>query len=79
MGEGEVKLVQIRITLQPEIHAVLVAWLKAVQGCEGTHGDLTLNSLAAMLLEDVALATTRPGSWEGSSMGELLLKHGYEP
>ena len=42
-----------------------------------SHGQLTLESLAAMLLEDVALAVRRPGSWEGSKMGALLEAHGY--
>lgn len=43
----------------------------------GTHGALTLQTLAAMLLEDAALAFLRPGSWEGGTMAELLTKHGY--
>ena len=42
-----------------------------------THGKLTLKSLAEMLMEDVVLTITRPGSWEGSKMGDLLYAHGY--
>jgi hypothetical protein len=42
-----------------------------------THGQLTVEKLAAMLLEDVALAWRRPGSWEGSNMCQLLAGHGY--
>jgi len=44
-----------------------------------THGPLNMAKLAAMLLQDVALVVRRPGSWEGSQMGDLLASHGYEP
>ncbi len=43
-----------------------------------THGALTLQTLAALLLEDVALMMRRPGSWEGSNMATVLQSHGYE-
>jgi hypothetical protein len=33
--------------------------------------------LTKMLLEDVALAVRRPGSWEGARMTDLLTSHGY--
>lgn len=42
-----------------------------------THGPLTMEKLAKMLLEDVALAWRRPGSWEGSNMINVLQSHGY--
>jgi hypothetical protein len=42
-----------------------------------THGKLDLPRLAAMLLEDVALAMSRPGSWEGAHMIQVLESHGY--
>jgi hypothetical protein len=42
-----------------------------------SHGELTVETLAAMLLEDVALAWRRPGSWEGSNMAQVLASHGY--
>ncbi|MDB5987850.1 MAG: hypothetical protein JWR16_2903 [Nevskia sp.] len=43
-----------------------------------THGPLDLSKLAAMLLEDVALAWRRPGSWEGANMNQVLCAHGYQ-
>jgi hypothetical protein len=43
-----------------------------------THGTLSFENLAKMLLEDVALAVRRPGSWEGANMAQLLASHGYE-
>ncbi len=43
-----------------------------------THGTLSLEILARMLLEDVALAERRPGSWEGSHMTTVLAAHGYD-
>jgi hypothetical protein len=42
-----------------------------------THGILTIESLARMLLQDVALSVRRPGSWEGSHMARVLASHGY--
>lgn len=47
------------------------------KGENNTHGPMTIETLVATLLEDVALATTRPGSWEGGHMGDLLQGHGY--
>lgn len=42
-----------------------------------SHGSLDLFVLAEMLLQDVALAVRRPGSWEGSNMSQVLTSHGY--
>ena len=43
-----------------------------------THGVLSFEVLTKMLLEDVAHAVRRPGSWEGADMAQLLASHGYE-
>jgi hypothetical protein len=53
--------------------------MEAVDGefVGNTHGKLDLTTLATMLLEDVALADRRPGSWEGANMLQLLSSHGY--
>jgi hypothetical protein len=45
---------------------------------EDSHGQLSFESLAAMLLEDVGLMVRRPDSWEGSNMWALLAFHGYD-
>ena len=42
-----------------------------------SHGELTLTRLTVMLLQDAALVVTRPGSWEGSNMAQVLHSHGY--
>lgn len=42
-----------------------------------SHGPLDLPRLISMLLEDVALAMRRPGSWEGANMITVLQSHGY--
>ncbi len=42
-----------------------------------SHGRLDLQKLTRMLLEDVALAWRRPGSWEGANMTQVLESHGY--
>ena len=44
-----------------------------------THGVLDMAGLARMLLEDVALAVRRPGSWESEKIWSLLISHGYQP
>jgi hypothetical protein len=48
---------------------------------EATHvvyeEQLTLESLAALLLEDVALVVRRPGCWEAANMQGVLISHGY--
>jgi hypothetical protein len=46
--------------------------------CSNSHGNLDIAKLAQMLLEDVALAWRRPGSWEGANMSQVLTSHGYE-
>ena len=43
-----------------------------------SHGKLTIEFFIVMLLEDVALAIRRPGSWEGANMIAVLTSHGYE-
>lgn len=43
-----------------------------------THGKLTVSSLLGMLAEDAAMTNTRPGSWEGANMQQVLDSHGYQ-
>lgn len=43
-----------------------------------THGKLTPASLLAMLADDAAMVMTRPGSWEGNNMAQVLVSHGYD-
>jgi len=42
-----------------------------------SHGPLDMIVLAEMLMQDVALAVRRPGSWEGANMIQVLTSHGY--
>lgn len=42
-----------------------------------THGVLTTEGLLEMLAQDVAMVETRPGSWEGAGMTQVLAAHGY--
>lgn len=42
-----------------------------------THGKLDIPKLLAMLAEDAALTNSRPGSWEGAGMQQLLDSNGY--
>lgn len=43
-----------------------------------THGKLSPERLLAMLAEDAAMVMTRPGSWEGANMAQVLMSHGYD-
>lgn len=43
-----------------------------------THGKLDVPKLLAMLAEDLAMTNTRPGSWEGANMQQVLDSHGYQ-
>jgi hypothetical protein len=43
-----------------------------------TRGALTVERLLAMLAEDCGMVISRPGSWEGSGMANLLASHGYD-
>ncbi len=68
----------ITVTIPEEQARVLEGWLTHTRDGANTHGAITLATLGAMLLEDASLATTRPGSWEGSAMVALLRSHGYD-
>jgi hypothetical protein len=43
-----------------------------------THGKLDVAGLLAMLAEDAAMTNSRPGSWEGANMEQVLACHGYQ-
>ncbi|QJE02819.1 hypothetical protein HH212_24750 [Massilia forsythiae] len=43
-----------------------------------THGSLDVPKLLLMLAEDAAMTNTRPGSWEGANMQQVLDSHGYQ-
>jgi hypothetical protein len=42
-----------------------------------SHGPLTLQKLMDMVAEDVGMSVTRPGSWEGANMRNVIRAHGY--
>jgi hypothetical protein len=70
--------VKIRIEINEADVALIKDALRDAHadGCN-SHGPLTIQRLAAILLEDVALAVRRPGSWEGANMLRVLECHGY--
>lgn len=43
-----------------------------------THGKLDIPRLIAMLAEDAAMTNSRPGSWEGANLQQVLESHGYQ-
>jgi hypothetical protein len=68
----------LTITLNPEQEMTLQHLLAACNRSEcSSHGSLTSTKLTQMLLEDASLIITRPGSWEGANMMQVLQSHGY--
>jgi hypothetical protein len=68
----------IAITLSDDVSTLIENGLPIFNQNEATtHGALTIEKLAAMLLEDVGHAVRRPGSWEGSNMARVIRCHGY--
>lgn len=49
--------------------------VKVEQAC--THGLLTVAGALEMLAQDLGYVETRPGSWEGSNLAQVLASHGY--
>ena len=72
---------KLTIEIRDEDAALIQEFLELTKSLDGTrccsHGPLTMKLLASMLLEDVALAVRRPGSWEGAGMLSILRAHGY--
>lgn len=82
--ETDADTVVVDVRLPRELHSTLRHLLrnfnqshqvKDEQAC--THGLLTVAGTLAMLAEDVGMVWTRPGSWEGSNMAQVLSSHGY--
>jgi hypothetical protein len=73
----------IAIALSREVYNNLLA---VVDSCnrvhetnEGatTHARLDIPGLLGMLAEDAAMTNSRPGSWEGANLQQVLDSHGY--
>lgn len=76
--------VVVDVRLSRELHTTIRQLLRGVnashqvkveQAC--THGLLTVAGALEMLAEDLGMVDTRPGSWEGSNMAQVLASHGY--
>ena len=76
---------KIEIELSDAQKAEIERCLECINRCikDGTFeplqpGLISLESLTAILLSDVAYTMSRPGSWEGSNMISVLRSHGYD-
>ncbi|MEQ7884122.1 hypothetical protein [Xanthomonas hortorum] len=76
--------VVVDVRLPRALHATIRQLLRALnhtdqvrveQAC--THGLLTVSGALEMLAEDLGQVETRPGSWEGANMSQVLASHGY--
>ena len=76
-------MVRIELELDDSVHAALrsvVARCNAAHKTSGganTHGELNVKKLLTLLAEDAAMMQSRPGSWEASTMQQVLDAHGY--
>ncbi|CAA7619254.1 hypothetical protein [Magnetospirillum sp. UT-4] len=43
-----------------------------------SHGPLTVESMLQMVIQDLAMVVSRPGSWEGANMARVFASHGYQ-
>lgn len=69
---------RLTIKLTAEDAALIDEFLEYTKASTfNSHGPLDRHLLAQLLLEDVALAMRRPGSWEGANMLQVLRSHGY--
>lgn len=76
-------LKRIQIDIDDQTAADLADLVQRINANAGpdpfsSHGPLTMKKLAAMLLEDAGMVISRPGSWEGSNMADVLRSHGYK-
>jgi hypothetical protein len=70
---------KIEIEISDQDATLIEEFLDENQSSEfNSHGPLDITVLAGMLMQDVALAVRRPGSWEGSNMIQVLICHGYQ-
>ena len=76
--------VAIALAFDQEAYTNLLAVVAACNRAEinsrgaTTHGKLDVPKLLLMLAEDAAMTNTRPGSWEGANMQQVLDSHGYQ-
>jgi hypothetical protein len=76
MPEITIDIAEDTIALLAELARTCTRADRASDGAT-THGPLTVPALVAMLAEDAAMVISRPGSWEGANMANVLSSHGY--
>ena len=74
---------RIQVDIDDQTAAALAALVRQINANAGpepfnSHGPLTVRKLAAMLLEDAGMVVSRPGSWEGANIADVLRCHGYK-
>lgn len=70
---------KIEIEIPDKQFALIEEFMDANQTDEfNSHGSLDLFVLVEMLLQDVAMTVSRPGSWEAANMRDVLTSHGYK-
>ena len=70
-------MAKVVIEVTDQTMALVKRYVRGVAHVIHDEPPLTVETLAAMLLEDVALVVRRPGCWEASNMAEVLTSHGF--
>jgi hypothetical protein len=68
---------QVTIDIPDETARRIEEHIAGAKSDFNSHGLLTLQRVLELVAEDVGLSVTRPGSWEGANMRDVLRAHGY--
>ncbi|KAA5604395.1 hypothetical protein F1188_16170 [Roseospira marina] len=74
-------MAQITFEIPDALHEDLVELLTTFNDANPdstSHGHLTVETMAAMFLQDVGHLSVRPGSWEAQNIAAVLIAHGYQ-
>lgn len=82
--DADADSVIVDVRMSRTLHTTIRTLLRGVNGSQQvkqeqacTHGLLTVAGALEMLAEDLGMVESRPGSWEGSNMAQVLASHGY--
>jgi hypothetical protein len=74
---SEAMKVTIEISDDDAMHINALIERTKLSESPNSHGELSIQRVGEMLMQDVAAAVRRPSSWEGANMGRVLVAHGY--
>ena len=69
--------VKFTAEMEADTAALVNKFVALNQHTENSHGPMTVEKLAGMLLEDVAAMMRDNTTWQGGHMAVVLSQHGY--